>query len=49
MDNETFLKKLTYWKECVHATFLLVASALGALALLLLEAGVVSKAWHLHF
>ena len=43
------MEKLEAWKKRVFVAFLLVASIFGASALLILEFGVVEKAWNLEW
>lgn len=48
-EDDKILESLERWKKRVSTAFLLIASIVGAIALLLLEAGVVAKAWSLSF
>jgi len=48
-ESDPVLEFLERWKKRVFAAFLLIASIFGATALLILEYGVVEKAWGLEF
>lgn len=48
-ENDSVLEMIDRWKRRAHGAFLLIASVLGAAALLLLEAGIVVRAWELNF
>jgi hypothetical protein len=48
-ENDKVVEKLEIWKKRVFIAFLLIASVFGATALLILEFGVVEKAWNLEW
>jgi len=48
-ENDEVVETLEIWKKRVFIAFLLIASIFGATALLILEFGVVEKAWSLEW